>query len=157
MRKSALGARAGTRDLLEKLYCKAQCDSLSVSGLFNTALAKTKQKVIDLCQPAVQNRVESIHYQSATSSFLPPLPISFQNPFHHLHIHLFSYLWHGPLFLVLHTCINKPTTDFRRSLSLFSHSSFHLISLFFPSSSRPQNKPVTSGLSVIIKVFCSAH
>lgn len=136
MRNPALGARAGdTCAPLEKHYCKAQCDSLSVSGLFTTASAKSEQKVIDLCQPAVQNRVESIHYQSATSSFLPPLPMSFQSPFHHLHIHLFSYLWHGPRFLVLHTCVNKPTTDFLQvslSLSLITHLSFRLIFPFLP-------------------------
>lgn len=55
----------------------------------------------------------------------------FQNPFHHLH--LFSYLWHGALFLVLHTCINKPMADFRRSPSLLPRvlpSDFSFLPLF---------------------------
>lgn len=153
---------------LEKGYCKALCDSVSLSSSFRTALApdlpapNTTKKSLTCANQPCRKEVKSTHHQSAVSSFLPLLPISLQKR-KKKNIPLLSHpllviFEARPSLLVLHACINKLTTDFRRSRPPpIIHSSFYLIFFSLLSSAQPQNKPMAYALSVIIDVFCTTH
>lgn len=153
---------------LEKGYCKALCDFLFEQFIQNSfgprpPCTKYNQEVIDLCQPAMQKRSEEHSSPKRCfflPSFLPLLPISLQkrkkNNIPLLSHPLLVIFEAWPSLLVLHACINKLTTDFRRSrLPPIIHSSFWFS--FLLSSAQPQNKPMASALSVIIDVFCTTH
>lgn len=125
------------------------CDSLFLRvSLFTTALAKDNQDVIDLCQPAMQSRVEGTLSQSATSSFLfslfPSSAAYFFLKFIPPPSHSLILIFLQRLFsLVLHTCINKLTTDFRRSPRSLSSSTcpsiwFSFLPLICSSVQRPR-------------------
>lgn len=128
---------------LEKGYCKALCDFLFEQFIQNSfgprpPCTKYNQEVIDLCQPAMQKRSEEHSSPKRCfflPSFLPLLPISLQkrkkNNIPLLSHPLLVIFEAWPSLLVLHACINKLTTDFRRSrLPPIIYSSFYLI--FFP-------------------------
>lgn len=117
----------------------------SLSSSFRTALApdlpapNTTKKSLTCANQPCRKEVKSTHHQSAVSSFLPSflplLPISLQkrkkNNIPLLSHPLLVIFEAWPSLLVLHACINKLTTDFRRSrLPPIIHSSFYLI--FFP-------------------------
>lgn len=127
---------------LEKGYCKALCDFLFEQFIQNSfgprpPCTKYNQEVIDLCQPAMQKRSEE-HSSPKRCFFLPSfLCCLFLYKKGKKTIPLLSHpllviFEARPSLLVLHACINRLTTDFRRSRPPppIIHSSFYLI--FFP-------------------------
>lgn len=114
----------------------------SLSSSFRTALApdlpapNTTKKSLTCANQPCRKEVKSTHHQSAVSSFLPSSAAYFFTKRKKNNIPLLSHpllviFEARPSLLVLHACINKLTTDFRRSrLPPIIHSSFYLI--FFP-------------------------
>lgn len=153
---------------LEKGYCKALCDFLFEQFIQNSfgprpPCTKYNQEVIDLCQPAMQKRSEE-HSSPKRCFFLPSfLCCLFLYKKGKKNIPLLSHpllviFEARPSLLVLHACINRLTTDFRRSRPPPQSSTRPSIWFsFLLSSAQPQNKPMASALSVIINVFCTTH
>lgn len=116
----------------------------SLSSSFRTALApdlpapNTTKKSLTCANQPCRKEVKSTHHQSAVSSFLPSSAAYFftkkekkQHSTFGIPHPLLVIFEARPSLLVLHACINKLTTDFRRSrLPPIIHSSFYLI--FFP-------------------------
>lgn len=128
---------------LEKGYCKALCDFLFEQFIQNSfgprpPCTKYNQEVIDLCQPAMQKRSEE-HSSPKRCFFLPSfLCCLFLYKKEKKNIPLLSHpllviFEARPSLLVLHACINKLTTDFRRS-RLPPHHPLVLLSDFLSSS-----------------------
>lgn len=128
---------------LEKGYCKALCDFLFEQFIQNSfgprpPCTKYNQEVIDLCQPAMQKRSEE-HSSPKRCFFLPSfLCCLFLYKKGKKTIPLLSHpllviFEARPSLLVLHACINKLTTDFRRSRPPPNHP-LVLLSDFLSSS-----------------------
>lgn len=139
--KSVLGPKAGTPVLFGKTLLLSPvwltlCERSIQNGFgLNICSTKYKQSAIDLCQSAMQNRVETLITKVLFSSFLPPLLGSFQKPFHLFHINSFSYLRRGPRslsFTLAWTCW------------LFIHSSFCLIFFSFLCTSTEEAQGLDS-------------
>lgn len=134
----SLDPERGHLGFLEKQDCKAQCDSLSLSGLFRTALAQnpsppntTKKSLTCANQPCRTEWRALISKVPFLPSFLCCLFLSK----HHSTSSTFTYsltFVASPSLLVLHACINRLTTDFRRSCPSLSSSTCTYIGFSFP-------------------------